>query len=144
MIKFRKLNFLILFVLLLCPFLAVNASTQTEDSAFDWDAIIEAIIEVESNGNPCAKSGNSAGAMQITPMMVKECNNILKSRKSKKRYTLSDRFSVKKSKEMFLLFQSKFNVKNDVEQAIRSWNGGIRYTIKGTQRYYEKVMAAID
>ena len=37
---------------------------------------------------------------------------------------------------------SKYNPTNDIERAIRIWNGGIRYTVKGTQKYYMKVMAA--
>lgn len=101
---------------------------------------MDAIIEVESEGNPKAVSGNSCGAMQITPILVKECNEILKKKKSKKRFKLSDRFSVAKSKEMFLLIQSHHNPKNNVEKAIRSWNGGPRYSVRGTQRYYNKVM----
>ena len=104
------------------------------------EAAMEAIIQVESKGNPRAVSGNSCGVMQITPIMVAECNNILKKRKSKKRFTLADRFNVAKSKEMFILFQSFHNPKNNVEQAIRSWNGGMRYTVRGTQRYFNKVM----
>ena len=54
---------------------------------------------------------------------------------------MQDRFSVQKSKEMFLLYQSYFNPKNNVEKAIRSWNGGMNYSVKRTQRYYNKVMA---
>lgn len=46
---------------------------------------MNAIIQVESEGNTRAVSGNSVGAMQITPVLVAECNNILKARKSKKR-----------------------------------------------------------
>ena len=79
--------------------------------------------------------------MQITPILVDECNRILEMRSSAKRYTKKDRFSVKKSKEMFLLFQSFYNPKNNVELAIRSWNGGMNYTKRGTQRYFEKVMS---
>ena len=100
---------------------------------------MEAIIQVESEGDPKAVSGNSCGAMQITPILVKECNNILKKRNMKKRYTLNDRFSLEKSKEMFLLIQSHHNPSNNVEKAIRSWNGGMRYSVKRTQRYYNKV-----
>ena len=48
---------------------------------------MDAIIQVESKGDPKAKSGNSVGVMQITPILVAECNNILKRKKSKKRYT---------------------------------------------------------
>lgn len=115
----------------------------TTSSGYDWNPVMEAIIHVESRGNAKAVSGNSCGAMQITPILVKECNNILKKRKSKKRFTMQDRFSVQKSKEMFLLFQSHFNPTNNVEQAIRSWNGGMNYSVKRTQCYYNKVMAKL-
>ena len=105
---------------------------------------MQAIIQVESCGNTKAKSGNSCGAMQITPILVKECNNILKKRNSKKRFTLRDRFSLEKSKEMFLLIQSYFNPKNDIERAIRAWNGGNNYSVKRTQRYFSKVMKCLE
>ena len=113
---------------------------ESSTSEFDWTPVMDAIIQVESEGNPKAKSGNSVGVMQITPVLVAECNNILKRKKSKKRYKLSDRFSITKSKEMFLLVQSVHNPLNSIEQAIRSWNGGNHYSIKKTQRYFEKVM----
>lgn len=130
----------------LCFFLSVvmpaNAGTDTVDETgtYDWEPVMNAIIWVESGGDANAVSGKSCGAMQITPILVAECNNILKKRKSKKRYTLQDRFSVAKSKEMFLLIQSHFNPTDNVEKAIRSWNGGMRYSVRATQRYYEKVM----
>ena len=120
---------------------AAGDAKSTTSSRYDWNPVMEAIIHVESRGDAKAVSGNSCGAMQITPILVKECNNILKKRKSKKRFTMQDRFSVQKSKEMFLLYQSYFNPKNNVEKAIRSWNGGMNYSVKRTQRYYNKVMA---
>jgi hypothetical protein len=110
-------------------------------SGFDWNPVMDAIILVESEGNPKAVSGNSVGAMQITPILVKECNNILEKQKSKKRYTMADRYSVEKSKEMFLLIQKYFNPENSVEKAIRSWNGGVKYSVKATNKYYRKVLA---
>lgn len=121
---------------------AESGAAQTEN--FDWEPVIKAIVQVESEGNTRAVKGNSCGAMQITPILVAECNNILKKRKSKKRYTLRDRFSLEKSKEMFLLMQSHFNPLNDIEKAIRSWNGGNKYSVKCTQRYFEKVMKCIQ
>ncbi len=128
----------------LIPMTANAASHGSKSStSFDWSPIIEAIIKVESEGNPRAISGNSVGAMQITPILVKECNNILKARKSEKRYSLDDRFSVEKSKEMFLLIQSQHNPTNDIEKAIRSWNGGPRYYKNSTNAYYNKVMRHI-
>ena len=111
-----------------------------KSSEFDWNPVMDAIIQIESEGNPKAVSGNSVGVMQITPILVEECNNILKKQKSKKRFTLADRYSVEKSKEMFLLIQSFHNPTNSIEKAIRSWNGGIRYSVRATNRYYKKVM----
>ena len=117
--------------------LLLNAKTK----GFDWNPVMDAIIQVESEGNPNAVSGNSVGAMQITPILVKDCNQILQQKKSKKRYTLADRYSVEKSKEMFLLFQSHYNPMNSIEKAIRSWNGGVFYSVRATNRYYKKVMS---
>ena len=119
---------------------ASAASNNVSSSEFDWNPVMEAIIQVESEGNPKAKSGNSVGVMQITPILVAECNEILKRKKSKKRYKLSDRYNIAKSKEMFLLMQSVHNPLNSIEQAIRAWNGGNHYSKKKTQRYFEKVM----
>ena len=116
---------------------------NNNQKSFNWTPVIEAIIEVESGGDARAVSGRSCGAMQITPILVKECNNILKKRGITKRYTLNDRFSVSKSKEMFLLMQSEFNPSNNVEKAIRAWNGGNNYKVSVTNRYYRKVMAAM-
>lgn len=120
---------------------AGNEKSNIKTSGFNWNPVMDAIIQVESGGNPNAKSGNSVGAMQITPVLVKECNNILSKRNSKKRYTLADRYSVEKSKEMFLLIQKYFNPENNVEKAIRSWNGGVKYSVKATNKYYRKVLA---
>ena len=118
---------------------AVETETASTEN-FDWEPVMQAIIQVESEGNAKAVKGNSCGAMQITPILVAECNQILKKRNSKKRFTLRDRFSLAKSKEMFELIQSYFNPLNDIERAIRSWNGGNKYSVKRTQRYFDKVM----
>ena len=118
-----------------------NVKSSTKTSGFDWNPVMDAIIQVESEGNPNAVSGNSVGVMQITPILVKDCNDILKKQKSKKRYTMADRYSVSKSKEMFLIIQKYYNPENNVEKAIRLWNGGIKYSIRATNRYYNKVLA---
>ena len=113
---------------------------QAKSPSLNWDPVMDAIIQVESGGNPNAVSGNSVGVMQITPILVQDCNQILERKKSKKRYTLSDRYSAKKSKEMFLLIQSYYNPMNNVEKAIRLWNGGVNYSVRATNRYFQKVM----
>ena len=129
-------------ILTMMPLSAGAANDEEEESSeqFDWSPVIEAIILVESEGNPNAVSGNQVGAMQITPILVRECNNILRSRGSNQQYTLADRFDVGKSREMFLLIQSKHNPQNNVERAIRSWNGGPKYSVRATDGYYRKVL----
>ena len=138
----RITKVVVIALLVLVPSVA-SAEDNIQASDFNWEPVMEAIIQVESSGNPNARSGSSCGAMQITPILVKECNQILKRKKSKKRFTLRDRFSVAKSKEMFLLIQSYFNPGNNIEKAIRSWNGGMNYSVKRTQRYFDKVMKAM-
>ena len=115
-------------------------SMNAKKPGFNWNPVMDAIIQVESGGNPNAVSGNSVGVMQITPILVEDCNLILQKKKSKKRYTLADRYSIDKSKEMFLLIQSYYNPMNNVEKAIRLWNGGVNYSIRATNRYFRKVM----
>lgn len=136
-----KKALVVLFVSLTVTTTARAAGKNTEK--FDWGRVMDAIIMVESNGDAHAVRGTQCGAMQITPIMVRECNIILKKQNKKKRFTLDDRFSIAKSKEMFLLFQSYHNPTNNVEKAIRSWNGGLNYSVKRTERYYKKVLKAM-
>ena len=140
-IKRAVLSLIALFMMSLSAAAGDSIWSMSKRSSFDWNPVMDAIIQVESEGNPNAVSGNSVGVMQITPILVRECNNILKSKKSKKRFTLADRYSVEKSKEMFLLIQSYHNPMNSIERAIRSWNGGLHYSVRATNRYYKKVMS---
>ena len=140
-IKRAVLSLMALFMMSLSAAAGDSIWSMNKKSSFDWNPVMDAIIQVESEGNPRAVSGNSVGVMQITPVLVKECNNILQKQKSNKRYTLDDRYSVEKSKEMFLLIQKYFNPENSVEKAIRSWNGGVKYSVKATNKYYRKVLA---
>lgn len=143
MIQFIKKTVVLMALLLVSITTSANgrSSKSATTSGFDWNPVMDAIIEVESEGNPKAVSGNSIGAMQITPILVKDCNQILKKQKSKKQYTMADRYSVSKSKEMFLIIQKYYNPENNIEKAIRMWNGGIKYSIRATNRYYKKVLA---
>lgn len=144
--KIIRLLFVLVFSLIVLPSHATSATEDVtlSDSDEAWRPVIEALIQVESKGNSKAQHGASVGVLQITPVLVAECNNILRRRKSNKRYKLSDRWNKQKSIEMFLLFQSWFNPLRNVEQAIRSWNGGMHYSIQRTQRYFDKVMSILQ
>lgn len=121
-------------------FNAAFVNGQDVKEEFSWDDVIDAIIQVESRGDKNAfnPNGNCAGILQITPLVVKDCNRILK----KASYTLEDRFDVEKSKEMFLIIQRFYNKENDIELGIRLWNVGtsvLKNRNLGTE-YYKKVM----
>ena len=145
MIIVKKASLAVMALVLACTSVSAggNATKSKKASGFNWNPVMEAIIQVESGGNAKAISGNSVGAMQITPILVKDCNLILKKRNSKKRFTLDDRYSVAKSKEMFQLIQSYHNPENNIEKAIRAWNGGPKYSVRATNRYFKKVMGKL-
>ena len=124
--------------------LASHIEASAKNDGFYWEPVMDAIIQIESKGNAAAVNGPYVGVLQISPVLVKECNNILKNSGSKKRYSLSDRYSATKSKEMFVIIQSFHNPLNNIEKAIRLWSGGIRYSVSKTQAYLRKVMRQMN
>ncbi|MGG6544377.1 UNVERIFIED_CONTAM: lytic transglycosylase domain-containing protein [Prevotella sp. 15_C9] len=132
---------IIAILMIFIPQFVEAADTEVANSGFNWTPVLNAIIQVESKGNARAVNGPHVGILQISPILVSECNRILRKRGKKKRFSLSDRFSPSKSREMFLLIQSVYNPGNNVERAIRLWNGGVRYSIRKTQGYFNKVMS---
>lgn len=126
--------------LMVCVILFTFAiGSKSYSQSFNWNRVIDAIAIVESNNNPKAVGNSSVGLLQITPILVKDCNKILEKQNKSKRYNLNDRLSPKKSKEMFIIIQEYYNPQHNIERAIRLWNGGPNYSIKGTQIYYNKV-----
>ncbi len=132
---------------LLCPAAAPELPTQggeatasAEGGESYWDELIDAIAHFESRGNARAVNGQYVGLLQISPVLVRECNAILKARGDKRRYTLKDRYDAKKSREMFAIIQSHHNPSNSIDRAIRIWKGGIRYSIRKTQGYVNRVL----
>ena len=41
---------------------------------------------------------------------------------------------------MFVIYQKRYNPKNNIEKAIRLWNGGCGYSKAKTENYYQKIM----
>lgn len=118
--------------------------TAGDGDGFDWNKLIDAIAHFESKGNARAVNGQYVGLLQISPVLVRECNNILKARGESKRYTLKDRYNAEKSREMFAIIQSHHNPSNSIERAIRIWKGGIGYSIRKTQNYVNRVLERMD
>ena len=110
------------------------------------DLLLKAMIVVESNGNDsCIGDINlgrpSVGCLQIRPIMVREVNRILRKQKIKKKYTLNDRYSRKKSIEMFYIWRDYHHSEDSDEVIARCWNGGPKgWKKKSTKYYWVKVV----
>lgn len=85
----------------------------------DWEILILALIQVESGGDTLAVGkANDVGALQITPIYVREVNRIL----GEERYGLESRLSLSASLEMFEIMQSHHNPNKDIDRAIKLHN----------------------
>jgi hypothetical protein len=88
--RLKKIVCLCFTILCLWPgqVLAEGNEEKAQEGRFDWTPVMEAIIKVESNGNRLARCGQSVGVMQITPILVAECNQILKKLKKKRKVSI--------------------------------------------------------
>lgn len=128
----KKLKKVILVAFLTC-------STFCMAQKHNLSRLITAVATVESKLNEKAVSVDCVGYLQIRPVLVKECNSILKKKKSSKRYSLKDRYNKEKSIEMFYLIQENFNPSYNIERALWIWNAGPNAKKRPTA-YINKVM----
>jgi hypothetical protein len=102
----------------------------------DWDTFTKALIWVESKGDSKAVgSKDDVGVLQITPILVEDCNRILKN----EGFTLEDRLDSLKSVEMFNIIQDHYNPQHDYHWALKLWNSGapLSYHRKVMDKFYE-------
>lgn len=98
---------------------------------YDWELFTQALIWVESKGDSKAiGSKDDVGVLQITPILVEDCNRILKN----EGFTLEDRLDSLKSVEMFNIIQDHYNPQHDYHLALKIWNG------QAPLSYHRKVM----
>ena len=84
-----------------------------------WKLFTKALIWVESKGDSKAVgSKDDVGVLQITPILLHDCNRILKTEK----FTLEDRLDSLKSVEMFNVIQDHYNPQHDYHWALKIWN----------------------
>lgn len=117
-------------------------SKSQADLQKKWGAVIEAIAMVESEGNPkrVSRNGLYVGYLQISEILVRECNRIA----GYKKYTYADRYDKQKSINMFIDYQEFHNKTGNMEKAIRLWNSGdVNCMVRKarTEGYYKKVMS---
>lgn len=102
---------------------------------YDWELFTQALIWVESKGDSKAiGSKDDVGVLQITPILLRDCNRILKTEK----FTLEDRLDSLKSVEMFNVIQNHYNPQHDYHWALKLWNSGAPLS------YHRKVMDKFD
>lgn len=90
------------------------------DTLTDWQIFIMALIEVECERNPKAKSNkNAIGPFQITSIYVKEVNRLYSTN-----FTFEDAWDLEKSLTMFNLMNDHYNPAKDVDIAIKLHNPG--------------------
>ncbi len=121
---------------------SVVANAADKNLEKKWGAVIEAIAQVESERNPKAVSRNGCyvGYLQISKILVNECNAIA----GFKKYTYEDRKDRQKSIDMFIDFMERHNPSGNMERAIRLWNSGDRNCMNRksrTEGYYRRVMS---
>lgn len=98
---------------------------------YDWELFTQALIWVESKGDSKAVGNyDDVGVLQITPILLQDCNRILKN----EGFTLEDRLDSLKSVEMFNIIQDHYNPQHDYHWALKIWNG------KAPLSYHRKVM----
>ena len=103
--------------------------------------LINAIIQVESSGNPKAHNlkEDARGVLQIRAVMVREINRL-----SGRSYTHNDAWDKDKSIEMFKTLQKYYNPEWNFKKASKQWNGGYNgEQYKSTERYWQEVKKAI-
>ena len=133
----------LLVLALMAVSMTMTAQSKSQaDLQKKWGAVIEAIAMVESEGNPkrVSRNGLYVGYLQISEILVRECNRIA----GYKKYTYADRYDKQKSINMFIDYQEFHNKTGNMEKAIRLWNSGdVNCMVRKarTEGYYKKVMS---
>lgn len=107
------------------------------------DKLWYAITMVESGGNPNVRpgdNGQSVGIAQIKAIMVKDCNRIA----GRTKWSLKDRHSPRKSREMFNLYCNTYSKGSSYELMAKRWNQGPKWNRSAKSRrnaaiYWQKV-----
>lgn len=109
----------------------ITEVVEVNQDSLDWDTFTKALIWVESKGDSKAVgSKDDVGVLQIRPIIVEDCNRILKN----EGFTLEDRLDSLKSVEMFNIIQDHYNPQHDYHWALKLWNSGAPLA------YHRKVM----
>lgn len=125
---------LILIIVFLLNCLMLKNKPLPVDMQFDFfkhkEKCLMSVMKVESGFyEKITGKNNDVGCLQITPVMVREANRILR----KKTYNNNDRFNFEKSVEIFFIVQNYHNPGFDLKSVCKIWNP------KAGNYYFERV-----
>lgn len=123
----KRILMLSIFILLATFQIYTNKEIFEKIIESEWELMYDALCAVESEFDSLAynNTADAAGIIQIRPIYVEDVNRIQGTE-----YTLEDRYSPVKSREMFEIYQSYYNPERDIEKAIRMHlNGCNNYNI---------------
>lgn len=103
--------------------LKVNDAIVNTNSKDEWCNLIQDIIQVESgykDSSITGDGGKAMGYLQIHKIMIDDVNRI----SGYKKYNYSDRKNLRKSIEIFNIYQNYYNPEKDLIIAARIWNAG--------------------
>ena len=111
-----------------------------------FEAVCRAGERSHGDANAYNEAEDAAGIAQIRPIYVRDVNRILKLQGSDKRYTLEDRYSPVKSREMFEIYCRHYynpaatGPQTWQESWVRMHNGGPRgFNKESTLEYWVRV-----
>ena len=122
---------------------------ETAPERSDMDRLLDAIMWVESKGDPRAigDCGNAVGAYQIWKIYVDDVNRIVSLHHAvpdRHMFTYSDRFNPILSRSMTRIFIIHYG-RDDLERMARVHNGGPRgHLLASTLPYWKKVKAEME
>tara|TARA_B100001093_G_scaffold510490_1_gene576473 strand:- start:102 stop:548 length:447 start_codon:yes stop_codon:yes gene_type:complete len=125
-------------------------STMYSQSDQPIEALIDAMIHVESNDNPNAigDGGKAVGVLQIWKIMVDDVNRILRLYDVDHSFTYDDRYDREQSIGMFFVWLWHYfpnYTSADYQEIARAWNGGRSGRWSHSTRYYwYKVSNALE
>ena len=131
--------------LFLC--LAVALLAGTAHAATPSDRLIDALVKVESNGDPRAvgDSGRALGCLQIWQCVIDDVNQV-----SRVKYTHADAFDPAKARAICRAYLARYATAKRLgreptdEDFARIWNGGpAGWKKKATLSYWHKVAAVL-
>lgn len=132
-------------IVALTLFLVVSCSAKT--GAAVPEHVIDALVKVESNGNPAAvgDNGKALGCLQIWSCVVEDVNQV-----SRVKYTHADAFDPAKARAICRAYLARYATAKRLgreptaEDYARIWNGGPSgWRKKETIKYWHKVAAVL-